>query len=233
MFNFRKYILFLFAFMSCPINSYKTIVITGGPCAGKTTSLPIISDLLGKTTINGKKIEVLLLNEIATLLINQNLTKDKLPDGAKEFQKLIFEKQIETEKELIGKAMELEREHPNTECVIICDRGLADGLAYMSDDQQTNILKEHKLELKDIYDRYDLVIHLQSFAHDNNLYEKRRQNRQENSVQAKKLDETLKKLWSKHTKFTQIISKDKDVKNRASEICDKITQFLSEKDFRQ
>lgn len=53
----------------------------------------------------------------------------------------------------------------NTQSILLCDRGLIDGKAFMTDDQWARLLKELKFTEREIRDeRYDSVIHMVTAA---------------------------------------------------------------------
>ena len=100
------------------------IVLTGGPCAGKTTSLDLIREY-----INGLGYLVLVVNESATELINSGIK----PFGENsvsmvEFQDIVLKYQLYKEKLVIDTAKQY---YDDREIVIIYDRGMVDYKAYV------------------------------------------------------------------------------------------------------
>ena len=65
-------------------------VVTGGPCAGKTTALSILEQVLTK-----KGFKVIVVAETATELINSGICPWEL--GKEEFQSLLIERTINKE----------------------------------------------------------------------------------------------------------------------------------------
>lgn len=130
----------------------KKIVLTGGPCAGKTTAIEQIKEVLIK-----KGYRVFIVPESATELINGELRpfgNDSIDIDL--FQKLIMKYQLVKEKIYEEAARSL----PNdSKSVIIYDRGLLDNKAYISHYQFQKILNEG-----DLLERYDMVIHLVTAA---------------------------------------------------------------------
>ena len=88
------------------------IVITGGPCSGKTTIIQALAEA-GHTTVP----------EAATELIEdpalENLRADPL-----EFQLQVLRRQLENEKR--------EDERAESQSIIFLDRGIGDGFGYLS-----------------------------------------------------------------------------------------------------
>ena len=75
----------------------KSILITGGACAGKTTSLEMI-----KNYLSAKGYKVIVIDEVPTNLIKTGIAYEKI--GKLEFIELIIKTQINNEKEMDGAA---------------------------------------------------------------------------------------------------------------------------------
>ena len=128
---------------------HKKIVITGGPCAGKTTAM---QKIVQEFTEKGYKVFV--VNEAATELINGGIR----PFGNDaismfEFQRCIIDTQLSKERifERIANSME-------QDTIILCDRGVFDNKAYVSEDEFFQLLKERNLNEMELCDSYDMVI---------------------------------------------------------------------------
>ena len=94
-------------------------VITGGPCAGKTTGLSILEQALTQ-----KGFKVIVVAETATELISSGICPWELTQD--QFQSLLIERSINKEKTTRKAA-----EYLNRDTVIFYDRGLLDNKAYM------------------------------------------------------------------------------------------------------
>ena len=79
-----------------------TFVLTGGPCSGKTTALSIIEQQLSK-----RGYYVLVVPESATELINSGLRPFGGSLNVIDFQKAVFEYQLEKEKLFLKYAQKL------------------------------------------------------------------------------------------------------------------------------
>ena len=112
------------------------LVLTGGPCAGKSTGLSRIEQEL---TNRGYKVYV--VAETATEVIMGGIKPSEIP--WLEFQKSIFEIQTIKEKIFRERASEYSKEH-NVDSVIIYDRGLLDAKAFMNDADYNTLLKVEK-----------------------------------------------------------------------------------------
>lgn len=107
---------------------YGKIVLTGGPCAGKTTAISKIEEEL--TSLG---YYVIIIPESATELINSGIK----PFGNSKidllnFQKLILNYQLGKENFYQQAIKLLDKD---TKCIIICDRGALDNQAYITKEQ--------------------------------------------------------------------------------------------------
>lgn len=166
-------------------------VITGGPCSGKTTALNKIKEKLSDSGLN-----VLIVPETATELITGNITAANV--GALNLQKMIFRLQLE--KEAI---FDIAAENLNNDTVIIYDRGLLDGNAYINNDEFNNILEQHGQTKEKIISRYDAVFHLVTAAFGAEEYYTLANNsaRSEDIPTAKLIDSKTAEAWKTHPFF--------------------------------
>ena len=107
------------------------IVITGGPCAGKSTAMSWVQNAFTQ-----KGYRVLFVSESATELITSGIAPWTCGTNV-EYQKCQMKLQIEKEKifERAAKNMAAER------ILIVCDRGALDNKAYMSDMEFAEVVK--------------------------------------------------------------------------------------------
>ena len=101
----------------------KKVVLTGGPCAGKSTAIAKISKVFTE-----KGYEVLVVPETATEIINMGIK----PFGDNkinmyDFKKFIISHQLEKER-LIDEYINL---NENKNILVIYDRGIIDNMAYV------------------------------------------------------------------------------------------------------
>ena len=115
------------------MNTIIKIAITGGPCAGKTSSMRWIKDCLEK-----KGYLVFILQEPATELLYSGATYD-VCNGAVEFQTNVLLLHIAREKLYENIANKVQSS--NSIVVLICDRGAVDCLAYLSPEEKEQFLK--------------------------------------------------------------------------------------------
>ena len=131
------------------------IVLTGGPCAGKST---ILSRLTQELEERGYK--VVTVPEAATELILNGIC----PSSAismEEFQNFIIDMQLMKE-DLFS---DVQSYYDPDKVVVFCDRGVLDGCAYV-DMHPTfeDMLNKRGLTIANIHSRYDAVLHLVTAA---------------------------------------------------------------------
>ena len=91
------------------------IVLTGGPCAGKTTALKAI-----KNHLEEQNIKYITIPETATeLILNKMLPNSNY---TYEFQTMVLKRQYAKEKEAINYAQKMYEQEEKV--VILCDRGI-------------------------------------------------------------------------------------------------------------
>lgn len=170
------------------------IVITGGPCAGKTTLIGILGPEL---VARGKSVYV--LEECATEVLAQGLTPDTC-GSVLAFQRHVFDLQLEKEDRL---------SKMSNDTVVLLDRGLMDNAGYLPDDELDMLLAERGMTREDAYARYDAVVHLVTaaigaetfFSHETN------EHRLEGVEEAIRVDHALQAGWSGHPNL-QIIDNE-------------------------
>ena len=171
------------------MKTIKRIVFTGGPCSGKTTFTSRAQQIFAE-----RGYRVIIDNESATDLISGGISPATL--GMYEFQKYCVDKKKKKE-ELCYRAA---KEMSGDKVLIFIDRGLNDDLAYVGKDAFREIVKEFNIELEDINDRYDMVIHLvtsakgkeEAYTYANNNA------RYETIEQARYMDDMALQAWEDH-----------------------------------
>ncbi|MCR4602668.1 MAG: AAA family ATPase [Prevotella sp.] len=137
------------------MNDIKKIVLTGGPCAGKTTALVRIIEHFSSL---GYK--VFTIPEVPTLFTQAGmnyLTKNKA--FFYEGEKATLEIQLALEDKFL-----LMAEQCNKPGIIVCDRGALDISAYMSPETWEDITRAVGTTPVKLRERYDAVLHLVSAA---------------------------------------------------------------------
>ena len=167
------------------------IVLTGGPCAGKTTS---IQTVVNRFTEKGYR--VLVVPESATILINSGIRSF----GNHALSKLDFQCSVISLQLLLEHLAEEATLKDDVPTIILCDRGILDSKSFVSDDDWQKMLKIFDTTDLTLMNRYDLVIHLRTVAMgkeefytlDNNMA------RVETKEQAKKQDQKTLNAWLGH-----------------------------------
>ncbi|XRA98300.1 AAA family ATPase [Pycnococcus provasolii] len=172
------------------------IVLTGGPCGGKSTGLSHLNERLSALGFR-----VYASPEAATILISTGArptftgAKPWTVDTLNIFQEGIVSLSISLEESLI--ALALSRDEP---AVIVCDRGVADLRAYISDDVYSQALSQFKLTPEQAFQRYDAIVHLVSAAvgAESSYTTANNAARLETAEEAAALDEKTQKAWKGH-----------------------------------
>ena len=197
------------------------IVLTGGPCAGKTTTISCVKEFL-----EGLGYHVLLLNECATELINGGIRP--FGDNAIpvfDFQNEILNLQLYKEK----RYMDIIKKLPDdTECIILSDRGILDSKAYLGEDLFTKLLDKNKLREEELGKSYDLVIHMVTVASDiKNKYNTTTNTaRFENANEAIDLDKRTSEAWKNH-KNVKMIGSTEVIDEKIEKVKNLIYDFLN------
>ncbi len=193
------------------------IVLTGGPCAGKTT---ILSALQQKLTDLG--FSVVVVPEAATEFIMSGLTPNDMNPA--EFQRQILKYIIERE----NRWMEAARLIHGNKKVIICDRGVADASAYTSAQQFDLMLGELGYNIVELRDkRYDAIVFLRSVAVDApHIYTTVNNTARKESVEeAQALDARTLAAWTGHPHL-RIVDNSTDLDGKINRVLQNVCRVL-------
>jgi CYTH domain-containing protein/transcriptional regulator with XRE-family HTH domain len=195
------------------------IVLTGGPCAGKTTAQSWIQNEFSK-----KGYQVIFINEAATDIINSGLDMDSFTLN-KDFQKTILKYQLEREQIVYEACKSLK----NNKILIVCDRGTLDGKTYMSNIEYRQLLEECHTNEIELRDSYDAIFHLVSAAKGASEYYTLENNkaRRETLDKAIIADEKIISAYTGHPHF-RIIDNSTDFKTKMIRLIAEISSFLGE-----
>ena len=170
-----------------------SIVLTGGPCAGKTTTISCVKEYLESMGYH-----VLLLNECATELINGGIRPfGKNAISVFDFQNEILNLQLYKEKRYLDI---IDKLPSDAECIILSDRGMFDSKAYLGNELFTKLLTKNNLKENELGKEYDLVIHMVTVASDiKNKYNVTTNTaRFEDADEAIDLDKRTSEAWKNH-----------------------------------
>lgn len=199
------------------------IVITGGPCGGKTTAIEEITKLFREQGYT-----VMSVNEAATELINDGVKpfgsdNDRLP--LIDFQRIVLEEQLAKEKTRDMAAGYCS----NDKVVILYDRGILDNRAYITDEEFKSLIDAKGITEAEILHRYDLVIHLVTAADGKEEYYTKENNeaRTETPEEAREKDRRTMEAWSTHPN-QKIVGNDTLFDEKMKKVSNIIRGFLGE-----
>ena len=195
------------------------IVITGGPCAGKTTALSWIQNAFME-----KGYAVLFVPETATELITGGVAPwTCLTNG--DYQKCQMKLQLEKEKVFEQAARVMKRE----KVLIVCDRGELDNKAYMDDKTFEDVLEFLGANEVELRDSYDAVFHLVTAAKGAEEYYTTANNaaRYETVEEAAAIDDKFIEAWTGHPHL-RIIDNSTGFEGKMMRLISEISSFLGE-----
>ncbi|KAH9397420.1 hypothetical protein TYRP_003735 [Tyrophagus putrescentiae] len=161
------------------------LVLTGGPCSGKTTGQARLSTFFenlgwkySSPTVGGIRFP------------------DMTQEEGEKFQENLIKVMIAMERTFFTLASTCKQN-----CIVICDRGIMDATAYMSKESWEKVLKGNgwnAVELRD--NRYNQVVHLVTSASGAEAYYNCEDNpcRTEGLEQARELDRRTAEAWVGH-----------------------------------
>lgn len=195
------------------------IVVTGGPCAGKTTGMSWIQRAFAE-----KGYAVLFVPETATELISGGVAPWTCRTN-EDFQECLFRLQLEKERlfEISAQGMKSDK------VLIVCDRGLIDNKAYMNDDEFGSVLNRINSNEVELRDSYDAVFHLVTAAKGAAQFYTTENNsaRTETPEQASLIDDKLIAAWTGHPHF-RMIDNSTDFEGKMRKLIAEIASFLGE-----
>ncbi|KAJ8312898.1 hypothetical protein KUTeg_010271 [Tegillarca granosa] len=203
--------------MSQDIGDYKNkvykVVLTGGPCGGKTTGQARLSaffESLGWQVYRSP--------ETALVLMSGGIKFTNLKnDEPYRFQ----ENLIKTMMQIENTYFELARTCQQN-CLVICDRGLMDATAYLPKDQWVKMKTENQWNEVDLRDnRYNQIIHMVSAANGAEPFYtiEGHDTRHEDLSTARNLDEITAQAWVGHPYY--------DVIDNATGFEEKVMKMIS------
>ena len=202
-----------------PERKISRIVITGGPCAGKTTAMSWIQNAMTRLGY-----AVLFVDETATQLIAGG-AGPALCTSNRDFQLQLLRLQAAKEQAFmeIGKALKARK------VLIVCDRGAMDNAAYMTDEEFGWVLRQLNTSRVALRDSYDAVFHLVTAAKGAEKYYTLANNqaRTETPQEAAALDDRLIADWTGHPHF-RVIDHSTGFEEKMLRLIREIASFLGE-----
>lgn len=196
----------------------KKIVLTGGPCAGKTTALVKIMEHFSSI---GYK--VFIIPELPTLFLQAGM--DYLTDNKDLFyegEKATLEMQIALEDKFLQMAKSVKQP-----VLIVCDRGTMDISAYMNPVLWNRIISDAKMNNEMLRSRYDAVLHLVSAADGaEQFYTTATNNKRTEGIElARILDKKVIQAWSEHPHL-RVINNHEDFETKLERVLQEISDVL-------
>ncbi len=205
-------------------NKITRIVLTGGPCAGKTSALELIVD-----HFTNKGYKVFTIPEMPTLFTQSGmnyLTKNK--DFFYEGEKATLEMQLAFEDRFTLMAKTLDRP-----CLIVCDRGTMDISAYMTEDMWNHLMELAGTTSESLRRRYDAVLHLTTTACGSEEFyttstnaQRYEQANEEGMRIARELDRKVYEAWTGH-QYLKVIDNQEYFSQKAQKVVEEIETLLA------
>lgn len=196
------------------------VVLTGGPCAGKTSCLRALREHFGE--------QIVAVPEAATLLLdsgfpspNHERIRAVRDEWICSFQGAILS---------IQQTLEETCERLARTCrarLLVCDRGLLDGAAYWPGGRQA-FLSHFGLSLDECFARYHSVLHLQSLAesHPHRYGPQDNAIRYESLMDAIRVEESIRTSWEGHPQWN-VVAAEEDLQVKIARVLNRIRDLLA------
>lgn len=205
------------------MSEIKKIVLTGGPCAGKTTALVKIVEYF-----SGYGYKVFTIPEVPTLYsaggwnyLTPNRQLYYQGERAILETQLAFEDQFSKLAEVCTKPV-----------LVVCDRGTMDISAYMKPEEWEEITAMAGTNSNELRERYDAVLHLVSAADGAEQYyttatnaTRYEQANEEGLRIARELDKKVIKAWTGHPHL-RVINNHDDFENKLNRVLNEISKVV-------
>ena len=201
----------------------KKIVLTGGPCAGKTTALVKITEYF-----SGFGYKVFNVPEVPTIYSTAGwnyLTPNR--DLYYQGERAILETQLALENQFMQLAKVCEKP-----VLIVCDRGAMDISAYIKPEEWDEITRMAGTNSEALRQSYDAVLHLVSAADGAEQYyttatnaTRYEQANEEGLRVARELDKKVIKAWTGHPHL-RVINNHDDFENKLNRVLTEISKVV-------
>lgn len=195
------------------------VVITGGPCAGKSTAMSWVQNAFSQMGYT-----VLFIPETATELITAGVAPWTCGTNG-EYQSCQMKLQLAKENVFLQAAKTMKAE----KILIICDRGALDNKAYMDEIEFLSVVREIASSEVELRDNYDAVFHLVTAAKGAEEFFTTANNaaRTETVEEAVTLDDKLIGAWTGHPHF-RVIDNSTNFEDKMKKLISEISSFLGE-----
>ena len=195
------------------------IVITGGPCAGKTTAMNWISNAFSE-----RGYDVLFVPETATELITGGVAPWTCKTNS-DYQHCHMRFQLDKEKvfEQAAKVMKKDK------VLIVCDRAALDNKVYMDEATFESVCRFVGASEVELRDQYDAVFHLVTAAKGAEEFYTNANNaaRIETVEEAAAMDDKFIAAWTGHPHL-RVIDNSTDFTDKMRRLIAEISSFLGE-----
>lgn len=195
------------------------IVLTGGPCGGKSTGIKFLS-----TKLLDHGFYPIQVPEAPTILINAGITPlhDVIPQ--RHFEEAVVDLMFSLE--AIAERAARKSSHPRP--IIVCDRGIMDTKAYMPHEMFAEVIRERSECEASLHARYAAVFHLESAARGAEHAYTRENNtaRFETLEEARLADTRTLEAWQGHPNLSVIDNHGRTFDQKLSLLWEKVLQEL-------
>jgi thymidylate kinase/CYTH domain-containing protein len=210
--------------MSVPqqlIEPVSMIVLTGGPCSGKSSSLAYLTEKL-----SDQGFMVFVIPETATLITDSGIDRRKMHKSRQVamYEEAILDLQLAFEETYRSTA---EKIFPDKKKVILLDRGIMDIRAFVSEADFAGMLLKRDLREVALRDRYTGIIHLVTAADGARKFYTGENNtaRIETPEESIVLDRKIQESWLGHPRL-RIIDNSTDFQGKIMRTFEAISVFL-------
>lgn len=196
------------------------VVLTGGPCAGKTTAKALILERFSS------QMNVVCLPELASMTFKSGI---KINPATYNFEELVL-----FTKEFVAMQLKMEdyfeRLSHNSDgpTLLVCDRGACDTFGYCSLEVRTQVLQELGVTFHELSSsRYDMVLHLVSCANGApQFYNTDNDARFETVEEAVECDKRIQAVWKGHPSFAIINNSQTGFMEKMDKVLSAVGHFV-------
>lgn len=186
-----------------PKKFFTEIVLTGGPCGGKSTALANL-----KSMFEGQGYKVLVSSEVASDIIGSGAHPRQVPSYS--FQRVMVQSMLAKEENMRLLAYEYFQKGNEKPVIIFYDRGIPDNSAYCDPKTWETILTELGLTSENLNHRYDGVIDIVTTARGaNEVYDMQKSNneaRYETAEEACLAEDKIQQAYAGCNNFISVIN---------------------------
>lgn len=194
------------------------IVLTGGPCAGKTSCLALL-----RRELSAQGFYVVTVPEGARDFLQAGLTPHRMEkDGSWTFQEELLLYNLEREDRFIHAALRSREDR----IILLYDRGIIDAKAYMEPYFFNLLVESTKMRWESLRDgRYDAVIHLRTAALGAEAFYACDSERHETPEEARSVDQRILNAWTGHPHLA-IVDNSTDFATKKQRVLQEVCRFL-------